>query len=229
MRKLFLIPARGGSKGLPRKNILPLAGRPMICYTLDAAIGALEEGDEICVSTDDDEIIQVVEDFGIRVPFVRPRELASDIARSEDVIRHALQWYNLKGLDFDAVVLLQVTSPLRNAEHVREALKLWTPKLDMIVSVKETDANPYYVLFEESENGFLRKSKEGKFTRRQDCPPVYELNGAIYIINARSLKEKEMQSFTRVKKIVMNHLTSIDIDTEMDWRIAEFLLKDDKK
>ena len=229
MRKLFLIPARGGSKGLPRKNILPLAGRPMICYTLDAAIGALEEGDELCVSTDDEEIIQVVEDFGIKVPFLRPIELASDIAGSEEVIRHALDWYYSKGLDFDVVVLLQVTSPLRNAQHVREALELWTPKIDMVVSVKETDANPYYVLFEENENGFLRKSKEGEFTRRQECPPVYELNGATYIINVRSLKEKEMQSFTRVKKIVMNQLTSIDIDTEMDWRIAEFLMNDDKK
>lgn len=224
MRKLFLIPARGGSKGLPRKNILPLAGRPMIEYTLDAAKGAMEEGDEMCVSTDDSEIIGVVKDYGVEVPFVRPKELASDTAGSEDVIRHALDWYKEKGLDFDVVVLLQVTSPLRNAQHVKEALELWSSDIDMVLSVRETDANPYYVLFEEDERGFLKKSKAGDFLRRQDCPNVYELNGAIYLINAVRFRENALKELCRKRKYLMDKRTSLDVDDFIDFKLAESLI-----
>ena len=224
MRKLFLIPARGGSKGLPRKNVLPLAGRPLIEYTIDAAKGAMEEGDELCVSTDDPEIIQVVEDYGIKTPFVRPAELASDKAGSEEVIRHALDWYKEKEQDFDVVVLLQVTSPLRNANHVKEAISSWYPSLDMVVSVKETESNPYYVLFEEDPKGFLQKSKNGEFTRRQDCPKVYEYNGAIYIISVEALQEKKWAEFNQIKKYVMNSVVSQDIDSELDLIIIKALL-----
>lgn len=220
MKKLFLIPARGGSKGLPRKNILSLAGRPMIEYTLDATIGAMEEGDEVCVSTDDSEIIQVVENYGIKVPFVRPKELASDTAGSEEVIHHALDWYDEKGVDFDVVVLLQVTSPLRNANHIKEAIALWNDKIDMVVSVKETDANPYYVLFEENEEGFLEKSKKGNFTRRQDCPKVYEYNGAIYIFTPENIQKKRFNSFTKIQKFLMDNTSSLDVDDAIDFQLA---------
>lgn len=225
MKKLFLVPARGGSKGLPRKNILPLSGRPMIYYTLDAAMGAMEEGDELCISTEDAEIIQVVQDYGVRVPFVRPPELASDTAGSEEVIRHALEWYRAHGRDFEIVVLLQVTSPLRNAEHVKEALGVWSSDIDMVVSVKETDANPYYVLFEEDQEGFLRKSKEGNFTRRQDCPKVYEYNGAIYVLSVERFTTTSFKDFTRIRKVIMSKLSSIDIDDQIDFIMAEYFIK----
>lgn len=223
MKKLFLIPARGGSKGLPRKNILPLAGRPMIHYTLDAAKGAMEPGDELCVSTDDEEIIQVVKDCGVEVPFKRPAELASDTASSEAVIKHAIEWYKERGKSFDVVVLLQVTSPLRNATHVKEALALWSDEIDMVVSVKETDANPYYVLFEEYEKGFLEKSKEGNFTRRQDCPKVYEYNGAVYIFGSADFEKGGFTSFTKIRKYVMDKRASLDVDDEIDYRLAVIL------
>ena len=229
MKKLFLIPVRGGSKGLPRKNILPLAGRPMIEYTLDAAKGAMDEGDELCVSTDDSEIISVVKDYGVEVPFMRPKELASDTAGSEEVIRHALGWFKKKGLAFDVVVLLQVTSPLRNAQHVKEALALWSPEVDMVVSVKETDSNPYYVLFEEDSEGFLQKSKEGIFTRRQDCPKVYEYNGAIYIFSAEKFTIAGFGGFSKIKKAVMPKLNSIDIDDQMDFIMTEYYIKNELK
>ncbi|HAQ70399.1 MAG TPA: acylneuraminate cytidylyltransferase family protein [Flavobacteriales bacterium] len=224
MKKLFLIPARGGSKGLPRKNVLPLAGRPMIEYTLDAALGAMEEGDEICVSTDDTEIIQVVQNYGVNIPFVRPSELSNDTAGSEEVICHALDWYENRDFDFEVIVLLQVTSPLRNAHHVKEALELWSNDVDMIVSVKETDSNPYYVLFEEDEKGFLLKSKEGNFTRRQDCPNVYELNGAIYLINAVRFRENGLKELCRKQKYLMDKRTSLDVDDSIDFKIAENLI-----
>jgi N-acylneuraminate cytidylyltransferase len=224
VRKLFLIPARGGSKGLPRKNILPLAGRPMIEYTLDAALGAMEEEDELCVSTDDAEIIQVVEEYGVKVPFVRPAELASDTASSQEVITHALNWYEERNQSFDVVVLLQVTSPLRNSSHVKEALALWSPKIEMVVSVKETDSNPYYVLFEEDNNGFLQKSKKGSFTRRQECPIVYEVNGSIYIYGVTSILKKGMDGLGKRVKYVMAKESSVDIDDEIDLELAELLM-----
>ena len=228
MKKLFLIPVRGGSKGLPRKNILPLAGRPMIEYTLDAAKGAMDEGDELCVSTDDSEIISVVKDYGVEVPFVRPKELASDTAGSEEVIRHALDWYKEKGLEFDLVVLLQVTSPLRNAQHVKEAVELWDSDIDMVVSVKETDANPYYVLFEENEKGFLLMSKDGNFTRRQDCPHVYELNGAIYLIDPVRIQENFFKALTKKRKYLMDKRCSLDIDDNIDFKLAEIFINGNK-
>lgn len=224
MRKLFLIPARGGSKGLPRKNILPLAGKPLIYYTLDAATQAAEEEDVVCVSTDDQEIIAEVERYGLNVPFVRPQELASDTASSHDVLKHALRWYAERNQNFDLIVLLQVTSPLRTAEHLKGALNLWTEGIEMVVSVKETDANPYYVLFEEDTDGFLQRSKEGNFSRRQDCPTVYEYNGAIYVIDAKEILTRPLNKLKRIIKYVMPKEASVDIDTRIDLDLAEIIL-----
>ena len=224
MRKLFLIPARGGSKGLPRKNILPLAGKPMIKYSIDAALVVMTSGDELCISTDDPEIKRVAEECGVEVPFLRPRELATDEATSEDIVKHALMWYKGQGRSFDVVVLLQVTSPLRTAKHINEALALFNQNLDLVTSVKESHANPYFVLHEENKKGYLEKSKKGVYSRRQDCPPVYEFNGAIYIINVKSLNRKSLSDLTKVKKYIMSKKYSVDIDDEIDFIIAEYLL-----
>jgi len=130
-----------------------------------------------------------------------------------------------KGVYPETLILLQPTSPFRNASHIKEALALYNNDLDMVVSVKETKSNPYYVLKEENIQGFLENSKIGKFTRRQDCPKVWELNGAIYIINVKPLKSRQISEFTKVKKYVMNEVSSHDIDTKMDWEFAEFIIK----
>ena len=224
MKCLVIIPARGGSKGIPKKNIKILNGKPLIYYTIDVAREIFEDKD-ICVTTDSEEIKSVVEQTGLKVPFIRPKHLATDEAGTYEVLLHAVNWYEQKGRHYDVVLLLQPTSPFRTTENVKAALKLFTSDLDMIVSVKETKSNPYYVLFEEDKFGFLKKSKDGNFTRRQDVPPVYELNGAIYVMNIKSLKEKSIVSFEKNKKIVMNDYTSIDIDTALDWQIAEGLLR----
>jgi len=225
MKILYLIPARGGSKGLKKKNILKLLDKPMINYTLDAVLPLLGNNDEVCVSTDNKEIKDVVEKNGIKVPFIRPNYLASDSATTKDVINHALEWYSNNNKLFDLVVLLQPTSPLRTSIHIKECLKLWNKDIDMIVSVKETDANPYYVLFEEDQNLFLKKSKEGSFTRRQDCPKVYEYNGAIYVISVDSLKHKDFNNFDRKKKYLMSKESSIDVDDFIDFNLAELMIK----
>ncbi len=228
MKSLIVIPARGGSKGVPRKNIKVLGDKPLIQYTIDAAKGVFDD-EFICVSTDDFEIKSVVEQLGLKVPFLRPNELASDTAGTYEVLLHAISYYESKGYFPDTLILLQPTSPFRTSAHIKEALKLYHESIDMVVSVKETKANPYYILFEEDRNGYLKKTKEANFTRRQDCPKVWEYNGAIYIINVKALKEKTISQFTKVCKFEMDETSSHDIDTLLDWKIAEIILQDFKK
>lgn len=222
---LVLIPARGGSKGIPGKNIKPLNGKPLIYYTLDVVKGIFDEED-ICVSTDDPKIIQVVEEYGFSVPFIRPDEISNDTATSLDVILHALQYYQSKGKSYKYTLLLQPTSPLRTRKQLIECLdRIHQEEFEMIVSVKKTDANPYYVLAEEDENGLLQISKKGSFTRRQDCPDVWEYNGAFYLINNEKLIEKNSLAALQKKKFVMDAIHSADIDTPLDWLITETILK----
>lgn len=224
MKALFLIPARGGSKGIPHKNMKPLAGKPLIYYTIDAARLVAPEED-ICVSTDDEEIIRLVEEYGLSVPFRRPNELAQDASGTYEVILHALDYYKAQGKSYDVVVLLQPTSPFRTGEHIREAMNLYSSECDMVVSVTETRANPYYVMFQEDANGYLQHILKGTFTRRQDCPVVYEYNGAVYVMNVVSLCTKSLAAFTQNRKYVMPSSVSIDLDTPEDWMYAEFIME----
>lgn len=226
MRTLVIIPARGGSKGIPRKNIKPLDGKPLIYYTIDCA-RAICQDEDICVSTDNAEIISVVEQYGLKVPFVRPAALATDTAGTYEVLLHALDFYEKKGVHYDVVVLLQNTSPFRTPQQVKEALSLYREDVDMVVSVKECAANPYYCVFEESQEGFLHICKgEGNFFRRQDAPRVYEYNGAIYIMNAKVLKTTHMHKMQKRIKYVMDDLSSFDLDTTWDWKMAEMIKRD---
>ena len=226
MRTLVIIPARGGSKGIPRKNIKPLNGKPLIYYSIDTA-RAITSDDNICVSTDDEEIKSVVEEYGLKVPFLRPDELATDTAGTYEVLLHALDFYEKKGRQYDAVLLLQTTSPFRTTEQVKEAIRLFEEAdADMVVSVKECSANPYYNVFEEDMNGYLHISKgEGNIFRRQDAPMVYEYNGAIYVMNAHTLTHTHMHKMNRRIKYVMDERTSFDLDTMQDWNIAESYMK----
>lgn len=228
MKDLILIPARGGSKGIPGKNIKPLNGRPLIYYTLDAAC-AIASPENVCVSTDSDEIIRIVEEYGLSIPFKRPDCLSTDTASSYDVIHHAINFYEQRGINYDRVVLLQPTSPFRTETHIREASALYKPVLDMVVSVKIAHANPYFNLFEETSDGFLIPSKPGNFMCRQDCPPVYEYNGAIYIMNVKSMKEGPPRNISKIKKYVMTEEDSLDIDTNIDWIVAEAILFQKKR
>lgn len=225
MKLLYVIPARGGSKGIPHKNIKPLAGKPLIVYTIDVA-RALSEDKYICVSTDDDEIIRVVEDTGLQVPFKRPDYLATDIAGTYDVLLHAIQYYEQFEELFDAVVLLQPTSPLRTAEQVKSAIQLFDQSIDAVVSVCESPQNPYYSLFEENSDGYLNISKgDGKVKRRQDAPSVWMFNGAIYVFNVESLKKGYFDTFKKIRKFVMPQECSVDLDTNMDWMFLESMMK----
>ena len=226
MIPLVVIPARGGSKGVPGKNIKLLNQKPLIHYTIEAARKVFED-QYIYVSTDSTDIKSISEQTGLQIPFLRPEFLATDEAKTEDVLIHSINYFFDKNDYYpDYIVLLQPTSPFRNGTHIREAISLFDKNCDMIVSVKETKSNPYYMLFEEEEDGFIKKSKNGTFTRRQDCPKVWELNGAIYVINCESLISKGMKNFNKILKYEMEEVFSLDIDTNMDWKIAEAILQD---
>jgi len=218
---LVIIPARGGSKGIIKKNIKPLAGKPLILYTIELA-RSLFSDEQICVSTDSAEIKQIAENSGLHVPFLRPAVLATDKASSRDVILHAIEYYKLqKNKNYKNILLLQPTSPFRKKKHIKEALSLYSDQLDMVVSVQVTKSNPYYTLFELDNNGFLKSSKVSTYTRRQDCPVVYEITGSIYVINTNSIVSKPFSKFTKKIPYVMDEIYSIDIDTMLDWKVAE--------
>lgn len=222
-KPLVIIPARGGSKGVRRKNIKLLNGKPLIQYTIEAAL-AVTVSENIIISTDSEEIKAVVEDLGIEVSSLRPKELATDTIGTYEVLLYELKKLEQAGKNYDYFILLQPTSPFRTGSQILEALALFNKNLEMVVSVKETKSNPYYVLREEDKNGFLIPSKVSSATRRQDTPKVWELNGAIYIINTSSLKKTPLNNFTKVKKYVMDEVSSHDIDTMLDWQIAETLM-----
>lgn len=222
---LIVIPARGGSKGIPRKNIAPLAGRPLIAYTIDAA-KAVADNRHIILSTDSDEIAAAAEAEGLPVGYRRPDRLATDTAGSREVIIDAMDHADASGIDYDVVVLLQPTSPLRSVDDVSRAIDLYRPDIDMVVTVKECSANPYYNCFEPTPDGFLKISKgDGLLTRRQDAPPAYEFNGAVYVINPQSIRRSPLGAFTRRVASPMPPERSVDIDSPLDLIIAEAIIK----
>ncbi|MGM9851437.1 MAG: cytidylyltransferase domain-containing protein [Muribaculaceae bacterium] len=226
MTPLYIIPARGGSKGIPRKNIKPLCGRPLIAYSIDVARAAGAADDHIILSTDDAEIAAVGRSLGLAVDYMRPAELATDTAGSREVMLDVMAWADARGLDYDCVVLLQPTSPLRTADDVSRALALYTAEVDMVVTVCLAAANPYYNLFETTADGFLTISKgDGLLTRRQDAPRVWEYNGAVYVINPQSLRRCGLGAFARRVPCEMPRSRSIDLDTMQDWALAELLMQ----
>jgi CMP-N,N'-diacetyllegionaminic acid synthase len=224
MDTLVIIPARGGSKGIPGKNLKKLGGVPLLHYTISVA-RTFTSDDHICVSSDDQAIIECAEELGLMAPFKRPAELATDTSGSYEVLLHALNHYNGKGLNYKKILLLQPTSPFRLSEHLQNVNKLYREDLDMVVSVGVSPYNPYFSLFEDGNDGYLVKSKEGRFERRQDVPPTYFYNGSIYLINASSLREKPLHQFSKVKKYVMEDLYCQDIDTPLDWLICEAIIE----
>ncbi len=215
---LAIIPARGGSKRLPRKNVLDLNGKPLIAYSIEAGLKS-KYIDRVVVTSDDEEILAISQKYGA-LTIKRPDELASDIATSFDAIKHTIE--NTKKYDY--VILLQPTSPLRNEKHINEAIELLEDKnADAVVSVCEMDHSPLWsnTLDDSlSMKGFLKDEVLNK--RSQDLEKYFRLNGAIYICNTDKLLEEE--SFFLKENIfayIMNRETSIDIDEEIDFKIAE--------
>ena len=220
---LVVIPARGGSKGLPGKNIKMLCGKPLIAYSIDVA-RAFADDNNICVSTDSEEIKQVVEQYGLKVPFLRPDYLATDTATSDDVLIHAVNYYREQyGRTFKKLILLQPTSPLRTKEDVEEAIRLYRDDIDMVVSVMKSHAPA--VLCQDDEQGYVQLTYNKKALGRQQLPDMYEFNGAVYVMSVDALLEKKMAGFTKIVKYVMSKEHSIDIDDIYDFLQVESILK----
>jgi len=211
---LALIPARGGSRGLPGKNILPVAGRPLLAFSVDAARGS-RFVDRVVLSSDDEAIIAAARGCGCEVPFRRPAALATDDATTIDVVLHALD--QLPG--YDVLVLLQPTSPLRNAADVDAACERFAASgAPACVSVSPVEQSPYW-MFRLDDHGALRPVIESghRFTRRQDLPQAYALNGAIYIADVSWLRKTRTFVSPETVAYVMPESRAIDIDTAEDF------------
>lgn len=219
---LFVIPARGGSKGLPKKNIKDLCGKPLIAYSIDVARNFVDD-EHICVSTDSEEIKQVVENYGLKVPFLRPDYLATDTATSNDVLVHAINYYKEQRREYKKLVLLQPTSPLRTKEDVVGAMELYRNDIDMVVSVIKSHAPA--VLCNEDEEGFVQLVYNKNAAGRQQQQEMYEFNGAVYVMNTQALLEKGIAGFTRKVKYLMSKEHSVDIDDIYDFYQVETIIR----
>ncbi len=220
---LAIIPARGGSKRLPRKNVLGLQGKPLIAWTIEASINS-KYIDRTIVSTDTNEISTISKQFKADV-IIRPTELSTDTASSYDAILHTIDSISEK---YDYIVLLQPTSPLRTSQHIDEAIvKLIQKKADAIVSICEMEHSP---LWSNTlpDNGSMKHflKKEIKNKRSQDLPLYYHLNGAIYICDLEQLKkEKSFIIEENIYSYIMNGFSSVDIDNRIDLELAKVLIR----
>lgn len=223
---LAIVPARSGSKGLKDKNIKNLNGKPMINYTIDAA---LESGifSNIIVSTDSEKYAKIVEEAGAEVPFIRPKKLSDDESTTTEVILHAItEMEKRKDERYDYFMLLQPTSPLRTAENIEEAYNLLKEKnANAVVSVCETDHNPLWsnTLDESlSLDNFIDTRKD---KRRQELPTYYRLNGAIYLAKVSYYKKYNDFYINKSYAYIMNKRESVDVDDIIDFKLAEVLMK----
>ncbi|MFS2747627.1 cytidylyltransferase domain-containing protein [Bacteroides uniformis] len=219
---LFVITARGGSKGLPGKNIKDLCGKPLIAYSIDVA-RAFTDDENICVSTDSEQIRSVVESYGLKVPFIRPEYLATDTATSSDVLVHAVNFYKGKGREYKRLCLLQPTSPLRTVEDVQGALDLYRDDIDIVTGVVRSHAAS--TLNEETEDGYMVSVFNKGGLGRQYVKPMYETNGAVYVMNVQSLLDKGMKGFRKKVKYEMTKEHSVDIDDIIDFMLVETIMK----
>lgn len=224
---LAVIPARGGSKGVPGKNIRELAGKPLVVYTIEAAI---ESGvfEKVIVSTDSMEIAEIARKSGAEVPFIRPAEISGDVASSDEVIKHAVDFFEDRGDIFTKVCKLQPTSPLRNATHIKEAYQLVQEKdADFVVSVCECEHSPLWsgkLGDDLSMDDFVRD--EIKLACRQKLTTYYRLNGAIYMAKMDAFKRERGFFGANGYAYLMAQTDSIDIDSELDFKIAECIMRE---
>ena len=225
---LGVITARGGSKRLPKKNILDLAGKPLIGWTIEAALKS-RYIDELIVSTEDVEIAEISKNYGANVPFMRPKELSTDNVHPAEVVIHAVKYFiNEQKKDFEYVVFLQPTSPLRNEHDIDKAIDfLYSKKADAVVSVCEAGHSPLWyntLPGNLSMKTFLRDDLKGKMS--QDLPTYYRVNGAIYISKIeRLLEEKSFFLRDNIFAFLMDVKKSVDIDSLVDFKLAEILMQ----
>ncbi|MCS5488997.1 cytidylyltransferase domain-containing protein [Algoriphagus limi] len=228
MRILAIIPARGGSKGIPRKNIKSLGEKPLLFYTTSIA-HRLQKISTVVLSTEDPEIAKVGRELGVDVPFLRPQELAQDQTPTLPVLQHALEYYHSKGQFFDAICLLEVTYPFRSLHHLDQAIeKFIKSKADSLITVLPVPSqyNPHWT-FEEKDDGYLKiaTGEEIIISRRQELPKAYFRDGCMYLVKSETLQKgslygKKISFYENIDDFYAN------IDTLEDWKKAEKMLND---
>lgn len=228
MRILGIIPARGGSKGVPGKNIKLLNGKPLLQYTSEIALES-KYLTAVILSSDDIQVITVAKSLGIQVPFLRPEELAQDATPTIDVIIHALQWYQNQAIFFDSVCLLQVISPFRTVAFLDKAIeKFITSGCDSLVSVQKVphEYNPHWT-FEVNTQGNLKiaTGEETIISRRQELPEAYHRDGSIYIMKTEVLLQQHSLYGKSISFIESPREFYVNIDTVADWETAEQMIK----
>jgi N-acylneuraminate cytidylyltransferase len=222
-----LICARGGSKGIPKKNVKPLGGKPLIGWSIEIA-KQCNFIDRIVISTDNAEIASVSRSFGAEVPFMRPKELAGDNAPEWSVWQHAMQ--KLEELDnfrADYVIVLPPTSPFRSNEDIKYSMDIIIDEtVDMVISVTESGRNPYFNMVELDSQGWVHLSKtpNQKVIRRQAAPPVYDMTTVLYTTRPNFILKASGVLDGNVKALVIPEIRAVDIDTRLDFAFAEFLI-----
>ncbi len=228
LRVLGLVPARGGSKGVPRKNIKLLNGKPLLAYTAEAALGAKRLA-RVILSTDDAEIADVGQSCGLEVPFMRPAELAQDHTPTLPVVQHALRWLEEHGEHYDAICLLQPTSPLRCAADVDACIDLLAERqADAVVTILPVplEYNPHWVYFQDSTGALhLSTGETTPIPRRQDLPLAYHREGSIYVTRRVVIMEQNSFYGSHLLGYPVDPQRCVNIDDAHDWARAELLCR----
>jgi N,N'-diacetyl-8-epilegionaminate cytidylyltransferase len=225
-RILGLICARGGSKGIPRKNLRPVGGRPLIGWSIASGL-ACPQIDRLIVSTDDSEMAEVARSLGAETPFMRPEKLATDQAPEWIVWQHAITEMAQLGFQADYLVVLPPTSPFRSHADVAQSIeRLHLEDADVVLSVTESGRNPYFNMVELDTEGFasLAKKPAGRVARRQDAPRVYDITTAFYAVRCDYVLKASGLFEGKVKATAIPAIRAVDIDTALDLKFAEFLI-----
>jgi CMP-N,N'-diacetyllegionaminic acid synthase len=226
-RVLGVIPARGGSKGIPRKNIRQLVGKPLIAYVAETGLKSTSITD-LVLSTNDEEIAQVGRSLGLEVPFIRPDDLATDQARSVDVIKHAIRTMEeLKGATYDYCVLLQPTSPLTQVHHIEQALQqLFSGSVDSVISLTLLGLHGHPELMHTIEEGKLKKIlPERRIDSRHQIPDIYCRTGNVYAFTRYLPLQQDVLYTTESGFVIIEKEYVVNIDDEIDWLYTEALLR----
>lgn len=233
LKTLAVIPARGGSKGLPGKNLRLLRGKPLICYMIKHALASKYIA-KVIVSTDDKKIAEVALDYGAEVPFLRPKELAEDTTPLNPVLKHAMAFYNSIDWKADAVISLQPTSPLITTDIIDSVIELFVRTMcDSVVTVSDIKHGHPYRAKKMHDDGrlenFCTEFDGDNFINRQERPPAYAYNGAIYLRRREVLESwngKDMGLGQDCRGLVIGHEYAVNIDNEFDLKLAEFFLRE---
>jgi CMP-N-acetylneuraminic acid synthetase len=228
MNYIALICARGGSKGLPDKNIRPLGGKPLISWSIDIA-KKVDRIAKVIVSTDSEGIVKIAKKYGAEVPFIRPIELAQDNSPEWLVWKHALEYLSKnKQMKIDALVIIPPTAPLRHVDDINNCLDEFEKgQVDIVITVSEAHRNPYFNMIVNNKDGYssLVIKPESQVTRRQDAPVVFDMTTVAYVVRPQFLNESSSIFSGRVKSVCIPQDRAIDIDTLLDFKIAESLIK----